>query len=141
MFIKNFKVKGTDVNDFMVMENTAFLRYSSKIIEIFLMENGYSKLKLNTQKIGWQNRNDSLTNKKRLMFTETFSAQLLIDNISTSENYKSIVVIDFYNNKNELSATLTTELFWFDYATWQPISTPKRISNFFVESKQMREAV
>ena len=66
MFTRNFRVKGDDVNDFMVMENAAFLTYSSKIVEVFLLDNGFSNLKLNSLKIGWQKSNDRLINQKRL---------------------------------------------------------------------------
>jgi acyl-CoA thioesterase FadM len=47
MFQRNYKVKGEDVNDFMVMQNAAFLKYSSKLLDTFLHENGFTGHKLN----------------------------------------------------------------------------------------------
>jgi len=141
MFTRSFRVKGDDVNDFMVMENSAFLKYSSKIVEVFLLENGFSKLKLNSLKIGWQKSNDRLINQKRLMFTESFSVQLNISSTTNFEKIKTIIIVDFYNTRNELSATLITELCWFDYTTWETISTPKKIAQFFFKPKEFRKAV
>ena len=63
MFIRTFKVKGEDVNDFMIMQNFAYLSYSSKLLEVYLLEKGYSQLKLNSLKIGWQKSNDRLINR------------------------------------------------------------------------------
>tara|TARA_R110001632_G_scaffold43376_6_gene110027 strand:+ start:27356 stop:27781 length:426 start_codon:yes stop_codon:yes gene_type:complete len=141
MFARNFKVKGEDVNDFMVMENASFLRYSSKIVEVFLLENGFSKLKLNSLKIGWQKSNDRLINQKRLMFTETFSVQLNIISSTSFEGNKKLVTVDFYNNRSELSATLITEICWFDYTTWETITPPKKIAQFFTETAKFKKAV
>lgn len=141
MFTRNFRVKGDDVNDFMVMENAAFLKYSSKIVEVFLLDNGFSKLKLNSLKIGWQKSNDRLINQKRLMFTESFSVQLNISTTTNFEERKTILIVDFYNSRSELSATLITELCWFDYTTWETISVPKKIAQFFAQPKEFRKAV
>ena len=45
MFTRTYTGKGEDVNDFMIMQNFAYLTYSSKILEAFLLEKGFSKLK------------------------------------------------------------------------------------------------
>ncbi|MFY0629240.1 MAG: hypothetical protein JXR05_02595 [Flavobacteriaceae bacterium] len=140
MFIRAFKVKGEDVNDFMVMQNFAYLSYSSKLLEVYLLEKGYSQLKLNSLKIGWQKSNDRLINKKHLMFTETFSVHLNFSEISMKEN-KMSVLVDFYNAKNELCASLMTELQWFDYNAWKIITPPKKIAQHFYNPKEFRRAV
>ena len=55
MFQRNYKVKGADVNDFMVMQNAAYLNYSSKLLETFLFVKGFTKIKMNALKVGLQN--------------------------------------------------------------------------------------
>jgi len=140
MFIRNFKVKGEDVNDFMIMQNFAYLSHSSKLIEVFLLEKGFSKLKLNSLKIGWQKTNDMLINKKHLMFAESFSIQLNVSETDKEEE-RTRVSIDFHNTKNELCATLTTDLHWFDYNAWEIIRPPKKIARYFVKQKELRRAV
>ena len=140
MFIRNFKVKGGDVNDFMVMQNFAYLAYSSKLIEVFLLEKGFSRLKLNSLKIGWQKVNDVLINKKRLMFAEPFFMQLHFKN-ENRVDATTRISIDFYNAKNELCATLAAELQWFDYSNWEVINSPEKITKYFIKQKELRKAV
>ncbi|MFD2566060.1 thioesterase family protein [Pseudotenacibaculum haliotis] len=140
MFIRNYKVKGEDVNDFMVMQNFAYLSYSSKLIEVYLFEKGFPRLKLNSLKIGWQKSNDQLINHKHLMFTEPFSAHLHFDRMLESEE-KIKVYIDFYSKDQELCATLETELHWFDYNTWKFITPPKNLAQHFLKQDQLRRAV
>tara|TARA_R110002073_G_scaffold15953_2_gene62103 strand:- start:34024 stop:34446 length:423 start_codon:yes stop_codon:yes gene_type:complete len=140
MFIRSFKVKGEDVNDFMVMQNFAYLSHSSKLIEVFLLEKGFSKLKLNSLKIGWQKTNDTLINKKHLMFAEFFSIELSVFDEDKEEGVTRVSV-DFHNTKNELCATLTTDLHWFDYSAWEIINPPKKIARYFVKEKELRRAV
>ena len=140
MFVRSFKVKGEDVNDFMVMQNFAYLSLASKLIEVYLYEQGFSKLKLNTLKIGWQKINDTLINKKHLMFAEPFTVQLnftdlIIDKKSTKAS------VDFYNSKNEFCAKLITDLQWFDYNTWKVISPPEKIAQYLIKQKELRRAV
>ena len=134
MFQRNYTVKGIDVNDFMVMQNAAYLNYSSKLIETFLFVKGFTKLKMNTLKVGLQNRNDQFLQYKSLMFTEAFSVDLEFKSIAFS-NQKMNVCIHFYNQQKELCTTITRELFWFDYASWETIAPPKTIVKYFVEEK------
>ena len=139
MFARNYKVRGEDVNDFMVMQNFAYLSYASRLIEAYLMENGFPQLKLNSMKIGWQKSNDQLKNKKHLMFTQNFSVRLNFhigsrkDGVNTS--------IDFYNQKGELVATLNTELTWINYETWERIIPPHSMMHLFEGNKGLRKAV
>ena len=140
MFVRNYKVKGEDVNDFMIMQNFAYLSYSSKLIEAYLLEKGYPKMKLNSLKIGWQKSNDQLLNKKHLMFAQEFSVRLNFDCNQIDENTIK-TYIDFYNNKGELSATLTTDLQWFDYESWELITPPKKIAQHFTIQQKLRRAV
>ncbi len=140
MFVRNYKVKGEDVNDFMIMQNFAYLTYSSKLLEVYLLEKGFSKLKLNSLKIGWQKSNDRLINKKRLMFTDAFSVHLNVSN-TNQKDHKTTVAIDFYNAKNELCATLMTELQWLDYNKWEIISPPQKIAQYFIPQEILGRAV
>ena len=130
MFQRNYKVKGEDVNDFMVMQNAAYLNYSSKILETFLFVKGFTKLKMNDLQVGLQKQNDSIEQYKPLLFTQPFSVNLSFESIAFS-NYKMKVSIFFYNAKNELCTTITRELFWFDYSLWEAVSPPKTISKYF----------
>ena len=139
MFVRNYKVKGEDVNDFMVMQNFAYVSYSSKIIEAYLLENGFSQMKLNTLQIGWQKNNDHLRNKKQLMFAKKFSVRLNFER--SSESQQTIACIDFYNEKEELAATLTTELQWMNYTNWECMTTPKNMLHLFDRQKALMRAV
>lgn len=132
MFQRNYKVKGEDVNDFMVMQNAAYLNYSSKLLETFLFVKGFTKLKMNTLNVGLQKKNDQIIQHKPLLFTQFFSVDLEFISITFS-NQKMNVSIHFYNDKKELCTTITRELFWFDYAAWETISPPKTIIKYFVE--------
>ncbi|MEQ6124776.1 hypothetical protein AAON49_11275 [Pseudotenacibaculum sp. MALMAid0570] len=140
MFTRNYKVKGEDVNDFMIMQNFAYVSYSSKLIEAYLLEKGFPRLKLNSLKIGWQKSNDQLQNTKHLMFTELFTVRL---NFERTYTQKSVVktYIDFYNAKNELCATLITDLQWLDYTTLKLIIPPKNIAQHFFKLDQLKRAV
>lgn len=134
MFQRNYTVKGEDVNDFMVMQNAAYLSYSSKILETFLFVKGFTKLKMNALKVGLQKKNDQIIQYKPLLFTQAFSVDLEFKNILFS-NQKMNVSIHFYNDKKELCTTITRELFWFDYTNWVSITPPKAIAKYFVEVK------
>ncbi|MBU3012107.1 thioesterase family protein [Polaribacter vadi] len=138
MFQRNYKVNGKDVNDFMVMQNAAYLSYSSKLLETFLFVKGFTRLKMNALKVGLQKKNDKIIQYKPLLFTQSFSVDLEFKSIAFS-NQKMNVCIHFYNDKKELCTTITRELFWFDYTSWQTISPPKTIIKYFVEDKEFRE--
>lgn len=138
MFQRNYKVEGNDVNDYMVMQNTAYLKYSAKIVETFLFVKGYPKLKMNTLKVGLEKKNDEILQYKQLFFTQAFSVELVFKNILFT-NQKMTVAIHFYNQEKELCATITRELYWFDYTSRQIISPPKSIANCFLQVKELRE--
>ena len=135
MFQRNYRVNGNDVNDFMVMQNAAYLNYSSKILETFLFVKGFTKLKMNSLKVGLEKKNDQITQYKPLLFTQDFSVELEFNSIAFS-NQKMKVSVHFYNAKKELCTTITRELFWFDYSLWETISPPKTIAKYFVKEKE-----
>lgn len=135
MFQRKYKVQGVDVNDFMVMQNAAYLNYSSKILETFLFVKGFPKLKMNALRVGLQKKNDKITQHKSLLFTQIFLVDLEFESIVFS-NQKMNVSIHFYNDKSELCTTVTRELFWFDYTSWKTITPPKTITKYFVEEKE-----
>ena len=134
MFQRNYKVKGADVNDFMVMQNAAYLNYSSKLLETFLFVKGFTKIKMNALKVGLQKKNDQILQYKPLLFTQNFSVDLEFKSLAFS-NQKMNVSIHFYNDKKELCTTITRELFWFDYTSWETIAPPKTITKCFVEDE------
>ena len=138
MFQRNYTEKGNDVNDFMVMQNTAYLNYSSKLLETFLFVNHFTKLKMNTLKVGLEKKNDHITQYKPLLFTQAFSVDLEFKTIAFS-NQKMNVSIHFYNDKKELCTTITRELFWFDYTNWETISPPKTIAKYFLTENDFRK--
>lgn len=130
MFQRSYKVKGKDVNDFMVMQNASYLYYSSKIVETFLFVKGFTKLKMNSLKVGLQNNSDQIVLYKPLFFTQRFYIDLEFKNIVYS-NQKMSISIHFYNENNELCATIIRAFFWFDYTTWHAVAPPKKIANYF----------
>jgi len=139
MFVRNYRVKGEDVNDFMVMQNFAYLSYSSRLIETYLMENGFPQMKLNSLKIGWQKSNDQLQNKKQLMFTQNFSVHLNFE-----ANFKGNCIktyVDFYNERGELATTLITDLNWVNYNNWTQIQPPLNMMHLFEGNNKLRKAV
>ena len=137
MFKRKYTVKGEDVNDFMVMQNAAYLKYASKIVETFLFVNGFTSLKMNKSKVGLQKSNDQIKHFKNLMFTKPFSVELVCKEIGLCQQ-KMNVEIYFYNEKEELSTKVIRELFWFDYTTWQAIILPKAISKYFLQTESLK---
>lgn len=138
MFQRNYTVNGNDVNDFMVMQNNAYLTYSSKLLETFLFVNGFTKLKMNTLQVGLQKKNDQILQHKSLLFTQPFSINLEFKTISFSSK-KMNVSMHFYNQQKELCTTIIRELFWFDYTSWKTISPPKTITKYFLEEELFKK--
>jgi acyl-CoA thioesterase FadM len=137
MFIREYKVKGEDVNDFMVMQNEAYLKYTSKILETFLYVKGYTKLKMNSLKIGLQNRNSKLKQFDNLFFTQNFTIVLEFRKIDTILQ-KMEIVLNFYNKENSLITTIERDFFWFDYNILEVIAPPKVISKHFLMENEFR---
>lgn len=140
MIQREYTVKGEDVNDFMVMQNFAYLKYTSKLIEIFLLEKGFSQIKLNNLKIGWQKNNDQLKNNEKLMFMERFTAVLEFDSSGNSGDHTKVMV-RFYNTSGQLCSVVSTELQWIDYDNWELIAPPKKIAHHFFNYEHYRRAV
>lgn len=130
MFTRNYSVKGEDVNDFMVMQNNAYLKYTTKLVDTFLHTNRFTKLKMNNLKVGLQNNNDRLQQYKPLLFTEAFSVALHCKLLCNSSK-KMNIEIYFYNKKEELCALVSREISWFNYENWQVETPPKTIRNYF----------
>ncbi len=138
MFQRTYKVKGDDVNDFMVMQNAAFLNYASKIVETFLFTNGFTKQKMNALKVGLQENNDIITQYKPMLFTQSFSVKLEFNSLGLC-NQKMNIAIHFYNEKQELCTTVIREMYWFDYTSWITVSPPKTIAKYFLEKEQYKK--
>lgn len=130
MFEKLYKVKGIDVNGFMVMQNAAYVTYATKLVEVFLTENRFSKARLNKLQIGLQKNNEQVICKQHLMFNQTFTAVLSVEE-EIRENNILRTTVSFYNNKQELCTRVQTEFYWFNYKDWKVTEPPKTITNLF----------
>jgi acyl-CoA thioesterase FadM len=124
---KKYIVTGEDVNDFMVMEGTAYVSYTLRLLYHFLFANGFSKEKLNALHLGLQERNHVLICYKNLMFTEHFFVEMQHCYIDDKITIKSC----FFNSKNECCAEVTKEIEWFDHSRRQVIAAPKHIVQHF----------
>lgn len=131
MFRRAYKVKGEDVNDFMVMQNFAYHSYVSCLLKTFLFEKGYSKHKLDRLRIGFDKSREELIHRKHLMFTQVFFVDLEFFS-STSNTQKISVKNRFFNAKNELCVTAITELYWMDYNCGEISTPPQNISKHFL---------
>lgn len=134
---RKYTVKGDDVNDFMVMQNSAYLKSATRLITTFLFMNGFTSLKMNSLKVGLENKNDSLTVYKPLFFTQEFFVNLELNYFIETSN-KMRVTINFINAQDELSASLTRELFWFDFENWQTITPPNSLLRYFSNKRYKR---
>lgn len=127
MTSKNYVVTGEDVNDVMVMENTAYISYTLRLVYHFLFDNGFSKEKLNALHLGLQEGDHILVCYKNLMFTEQFSVEMNHFYIDEKINIKSY----FFNSKKECCAEVTKEIEWFDHIRREVITAPKQILQHF----------
>jgi acyl-CoA thioesterase FadM len=127
MFRKTYTVKGDDVNDFMVMENFAYLSYTVRILQNFLFEKGYSRRKLNDLNLGLQEFNHELIYHKRLMFNEVFFIEMEFNNDNPKINIKN----RFFNLNNELCVEVSKELNWYDYNRGEIAIPPKQMIQHF----------
>ncbi|WP_299436781.1 thioesterase family protein [uncultured Aquimarina sp.] len=126
MYRKNYKVKGEDVDDFMVMQDVAYHNYTSSLLNAFLLEKGYSKRKREMLKIDLQESIESLIFRKHLMFTQVFFVNLELLDVDYKE-WKLTFRNRFFNANNELCVTANTKLYWFDNAQQEIIKPPKKI--------------
>lgn len=127
MICKNYSVTGEDVNDYMVMENTAYISYTIRLLYHFLFGHGFSKEKLNALQLGLKEESEQLVIYKDLMFTASFSAHIKrcqIDDIIKIESH-------FFNSKNECCAIVIKEIKWFDTLKKENIATPSNILKYF----------
>ncbi|RUT67895.1 hypothetical protein D0817_23805 [Flavobacterium cupreum] len=127
MTCKNYIVTGEDVNDAMVMESTAYISYTLRLLYHFLFANGYSKERLNALHLGLREGNQELVIHKNLMFTEPFFVEMKHCYIEDKINIKSC----FFNSINECCAEVTKEVEWFDPIRKQVIVAPKQILQHF----------
>ncbi|GAA0721017.1 hypothetical protein GCM10009430_21820 [Aquimarina litoralis] len=112
---KDYKVKGEDVDDFMVMETSAYQKYVSSIFKTFLFENGLKNK--TSKKIDYTpvTSLNSLVLIKPLMFLQEFCINLEL--INTDKNLKKIEIKSrFFNSNNELCVMANTHFLDFDNA-------------------------
>lgn len=129
MFRRTYKVKGTDVNDFMIMQEFAYHSYASSILTSFLFEKGFSKSKLNSLKINFQRVPKKTISYTPLLFTQHFTVSL--EFLSISEDKRKMQIQNrFFNNQNKLCATVCTEISCFQNNS-HIITAPKPIIEQF----------
>ena len=131
MFQRKYQVKGEDVNDVMIMQNHAYVKYSAKIFETFLLNSGYSLQKLQQLNIFWQKENEQLFKLENLFFTQFFYVNLNFNSINSSGNNLELV-ISFYNEKFIKHAHIVTTIGWYDLFSLKKINTPKRLVKYFI---------
>ncbi len=130
MFRRTYKVKGEDVDDFMVMQDFAYHSYISSILHTFLFENGYCKRKLKTLKMDWKQCSKEFVYIQHLMFTQRFFLNLeVFEATNNTQNIRS----RFFNSKNELCAVVTTQLYWVNNNYKEVIIPPRRVLRSFVD--------
>lgn len=127
MICKNYVVTGEDVNNFMVMEDDAYVSYTLRLLYRYLFENGYSKEKLNSLHLGLQQANHEFNCYKNLMFTEHFFIEIKHCYIDDKISVESC----FFNLKKECCAEAKIEVEWFDHNRREIIATPKAILHYF----------
>lgn len=127
MICKNYVVSGEDVNDSMIMEDSAYISYTLRLLYHFLFYNGVSREKLNALHVELQEGNQVLFFHKNLMFTEPFFIELKHCYINDKINIKS----SFFNSKKECCAEITKELEWIDSIRKEIIPAPKQILKHF----------
>lgn len=127
MICKNYVVTGEDVNDNMVMENTAYISYTLRLLYHFLFNNGFSKQKLNALHLDLQEKNHVLVSYQNLMFTEPFLIEMKYCSVDDKINIKSC----FFNSKKECCAEVTKEVEWFDPIRREVTAVPKQILRHF----------
>ncbi len=125
MFRRTYKVKGEDVDDFMVMHDVAYHGYTSSIFNTFLFQKGYSKHKLDALKTGLQKCNEELIYLKHLMFTQHFSVNLELSEINNTTG-KINLRSRFFNSNNELCAMVNTDFYWLNNNSKKEILLPKK---------------
>ncbi|TDE03466.1 hypothetical protein [Flavobacterium hiemivividum] len=127
MICKNYVVTGEDVNDYMIMESSAYISYTLRLLYHFLFNNGFSKQKLNTLHLGLQEGQQELVCYKNLMFTEAFFIEMKHCHIDDKIKIKS----SFFNSKKECCAEVIKEVEWFDMISQKVIKVPKDIQRHF----------
>ncbi|WP_289661115.1 hypothetical protein [Flavobacterium panacagri] len=125
MVFRNYVVTGEDVNDFMVMEDSAYISYTLRLLHHFLFSNGFSKQKLNSMNLDLEGGNHELICYKKLMFTEPFLVELKHCYVKDKIYLKSC----FFNSKNECCTEVTKEVKWLNQTNREIIKTPKYILN------------
>ncbi|WP_299217147.1 hypothetical protein [uncultured Aquimarina sp.] len=115
MFRRNFKVKGEDVDDFMVMQENAYQSYTSSILSAYLFEKGYAKQKRKTINFDLQEFLETKKIRKHLMFMQDFFINMEL--LSFDEKQQKLIVRNsFFNASNELCVTAKTSISWFEHA-------------------------
>ncbi|WDF66100.1 hypothetical protein [Flavobacterium sp. KACC 22763] len=136
MICRNYIVTGEDVNDYMVMEDAAYISYALRLLYHFLFNNGFSKEKLNSMHLGLQEGNHELICHKALMFTQSFSVEMKYCHIGDTINFKSC----FSNSNNECCAEVIKEVKWFDPISREVVKTPKQVLSHLPKTKMQLNA-
>ena len=113
---KKYKVKGEDVDDFMVMNKAAYYSYIRSLVYNLLAEKGISKRSKDLIKIELSRSDGEIIKLQDLMFMQNFFLNLEVVTIPTDK--KQIYVKSrFFDTNNELCAMVTSHFYWFDQYT------------------------
>ena len=104
MLKKKYKVKGQNVNDYMVMQDFAYHIYPNDILHSFLFQKGFTKKRIAMMEVNLEPLWQKLNHYQELLFTQEFYLYLEI----TGLDHKGILRVNyrFFNMQNELCATL-----------------------------------
>lgn len=114
MFKKLFKVNGQeDIDDFMLMVDTTYHKYSDITRKEFFAKNGKKIFKTNnSDKFEFEIINQSLNKIKNLYFTDLFKVDTQI--LDTDFDLSVIKIKhNFFNQKGELCTILNCNIHWY----------------------------
>jgi len=113
MYNKIYKVNGQDdIDDYMVMENEAYFKYSNLIMKELFNENIARLFKVkNLLNISFIITEQFVYKKRDLFFTNLFTIKIHV--LDFNINSREILIkSDFYNANNQLCTIVKSNLLW-----------------------------
>ncbi|WP_166964559.1 hypothetical protein [Yeosuana marina] len=115
MYSISYKVNGQeDINDYMVMENESFFKYSEKTIKRYFKENK-ERMFQGGSNHDFTVKKKFLDKRKDLFFTNVFTVDIQIFEIDI-EGCEMITKHNFFNQNNQLCAIIEYNLVWDNYS-------------------------
>ncbi|WP_366511963.1 thioesterase family protein [Maribacter sp.] len=113
MYSEVYKVNGQDdIDDYMVMANSTYLKYSDLIRTKYFSNNIKNLLKIKEQSsISFIIVEQFVYKKIDLFFTNLFTVDIQILNLDLN-NYQITTKHDFFNKNKQLCATTKCNLIW-----------------------------